>query len=144
MADIQTLDYVVIAVYFAAVFAIGLYIASKTHSGEDLFLAGRRLGFFAIGLSLFASNISSTTLIGLSGAAYSSGIAVSAYEWVTALILTFMAVVFIPIYLRTRVTTIPEWLELRFDSRLRSYFSAITIFIDWLFWRISLLARRRR
>ena len=56
-------------------------MAKRTHSGEDLFLAGRRLGWVPIGFSLFASNISSTTLIGLSGAAYTWGIAVSNYEW---------------------------------------------------------------
>ncbi|MFN3202193.1 MAG: sodium:solute symporter [Bradymonadia bacterium] len=130
MGSIETVDYIVIGVYFAVVFTIGLTIARKTHSGEDLFLAGRTLGFAAIGFSLFASNISSTSLIGLSGAAYKSGIAVSAYEWMAAVVLIFMAAIFIPLYLKARITTVPEFLEKRFDRRSRVYFSLITIFLS--------------
>lgn len=130
MGSIQTLDYVVIGAYFAVVFTIGIIIARRTHSGEDLFLAGRSLGYGAIGFSLFASNISSTSLIGLSGAAYESGIAVSAYEWMAAAVLIFMAAVFIPLYLKARITTVPEYLQRRFDRRSQVYFSAITIFLS--------------
>ena len=83
--SLSTLDLAVIGVYFVLVLCIGLAMARRTHSGEDLFLAGRRLGWIPIGFSLFASNISSTTLVGLSGAAYKWGIAVSNYEWMAAL-----------------------------------------------------------
>jgi solute:Na+ symporter, SSS family len=81
---IDTLDLAVIGAYFLIVFAIGAYLARRTHSADDLFLAGRRLGWLPIGFSLFASNISSTTLIGLMGAAYTRGIAVANYEWMAA------------------------------------------------------------
>jgi SSS family solute:Na+ symporter len=81
-------------------------------------------------LSLFASNISSTTLIGLAGAAYSWGLAVSNYEWMAAPILVLMALVFVPLYLRARIGTVPEYLELRFDRRARRYFSALTLFAN--------------
>ena len=70
MQSLSNLDYGILGVYFLVVVLIGLRAARRTHSGEDLFLAGRRLGWLPIGFSLFASNISSTTLIGLSGAAY--------------------------------------------------------------------------
>ena len=83
-----------------------------------------------IGFSLFASNISSTTLIGLSGAAYSNGIAVSTYEWMSGVPLIILAFVFIPLYLRARITTIPEFLEVRFDRRSRVYFSIVTILLS--------------
>jgi hypothetical protein len=79
--SLSTLDLAVITVYLAVVFYIGLRMARQTHDAEDLFLAGRRLTWLPIGLSLFASNISSTTLIGLAGAAYTWGIAVANYEW---------------------------------------------------------------
>jgi SSS family solute:Na+ symporter len=125
---LSTFDYVVIGGYFAVVLVIGLRTALRTHSGEDLFLAGRRLGWLPIGLSLFASNISSTTLIGLSGAAYAWGIAVANYEWMAAFILVFFAVFFIPYYLNSRITTVPEFLERRFDRRSRLYFSGLTLF----------------
>lgn len=121
-------DLAVIAVYLVVVLAIGLSMARRTHSGDDLFLAGRRLGWLPIGFSLFASNISSTTLIGLSGAAYTWGIAVSNYEWMAAFVLVFFAVFFIPYYLNARLTTVPEFLERRFDRRSRLYFSGITLF----------------
>ena len=126
--NLDTLDYAVIAVYLVVVLVIGLRMAGRTHSGEDLFLAGRRLGWLPIGFSLFASNISSTTLIGLSGAAYAWGIAVSNYEWMAAFILVFFAIFFIPYYLNSRISTVPEYLERRFDRRSRLYFSGLTLF----------------
>ena len=125
---LSTLDLIVIGIYFALVLYIGLRMARRTHSGEDLFLAGRSLGWIPIGFSLFASNISSTTLVGLSGAAYTWGIAVSNYEWMAAFILVFFAIFFIPSYLNARITTVPEFLERRFDRRSRLYFSAMTLF----------------
>ena len=129
---ISTVDFVIIAGYFAVVLAIGILVGVKTKTGDDLFLGGRTLTWGVIGASLFASNISSTTLIGLSGTAYSTGIAVSNYEWLSGLPLILMAAVFIPIYIRARITTVPEYLELRYDRRSRRVFSLITIFISIL------------
>ena len=125
---LATLDYAIIGIYFFVVLAIGLWIGSKTKSGTDLFLAGRSLRWPAIGFSLFASNISSTTLIGLIGAAYAGGLYVSNYEWMAAVVLVFMTFTFIPIFLRTKISTIPEFLERRFGRSSRRYFSALTIF----------------
>ncbi|MDJ0738742.1 MAG: sodium:solute symporter [Gammaproteobacteria bacterium] len=125
---LSPVDLAVIAVYLVVVVAIGLVVARRTHSGSDLFLAGRRLGWAPIGLSLFASNISSTTLVGLSGAAYTWGIAVSNYEWMAGIVLVFFAVFFIPYYLNARISTVPEFLERRFDRRTRLYFSGLTLF----------------
>ncbi len=129
---ISTIDLAIIGVYFAIVLAIGILVGMKTKTGEDLFLGGRTLTWGVIGASLFASNISSTTLIGLSGTAYTTGIAVSNYEWLSGLPLIVMAAVFIPIYIRARITTVPEYLELRYDRRSRRIFSLITIFISIL------------
>jgi len=124
---ITTADLVVIGFYFTVIFGKGFQIARRTHDADDLFLAGRRLGWLPIGLSLFASNISSTTLIGLAGAAYSWGIAVANYEWMAAPILVIFAIVLIPLYLGGRIGTVPEYLERRFDHRVRRYFSALTL-----------------
>jgi SSS family solute:Na+ symporter len=126
--NLTSLDYAVLGGYFVVVLVIGLRMARRTHSGTDLFLAGRRLGWVPIGFSLFASNISSTTLIGLSGAAYVWGIAVSNYEWMAAFVLVFFAIFYIPCYLNARITTVPEFLERRFDRRSRLYFSGLTLF----------------
>ncbi len=128
--NISTFDLWVVAGYFLLVIVIGVWTAMRTETDEDLFLGGRSLTWGFIGLSLFASNISSTTLIGLSGAAYGTGIAVSNYEWLAGLPLILAAAVFVPIYLRARITTIPEYLELRFDRRSRLLFSGTTIFIS--------------
>ncbi|MEE4661415.1 MAG: sodium:solute symporter [Halieaceae bacterium] len=105
-------------------------MARRTHSGDDLFLAGRSLAWGAVGLSLFASNISSSTLVGLMGDAYRTGLAPSAYEWMAGLLLLFGAFTFFPFFLRSGISTIPEFLEKRFNVYLRKYFSAITIFLS--------------
>ena len=128
--NIATTDLVIIGLYFVVVLGIGVFIARRTETGDDLFLGGRSFGWGLIGLSLFASNISSTTLIGLSGAAYSTGIVQSVYEWMSGVPLIIAAVVFVPLYLRSQVTTIPEFLEKRFDRRSQVFFSLVTIFIS--------------
>ncbi len=127
--EIATLDLIVIALYFVAIAGIAVYVSRGIESGEDLFLAGRSLGWKAVGTSLFASNISSTTLIGLAGAAYVSGIATANYEWMAGVVLVFMSLFYIPIYLRSKISTVPELLERRFDRRSRLYFSGLTIFL---------------
>ena len=98
MTDISLspLDIGIIIGYFFLIIVIGVIVSRKTETGEDLFLAGRSLGWGVIGFSLFASNISSTTLIGLTGQAYQTGISVSNYEWMAAVVLVFMAIFFIP------------------------------------------------
>jgi len=126
--EISNIDLSIIAIYFIVVLGIGFVIARKTKTGEDLFLGGRTFGWGLISLSLFASNISSTTLIGLSGAAYSTGVVNSVYEWMSGIPLIIAAVIFIPLYLKAQITTIPEFLELRYDRRSRNFFSIITIF----------------
>lgn len=130
-AVLNPIDLGVIGAYLVLVLLIGAAVSRRAAaSGEELFLAGRSLGFAAIGLSLFASNISSTTLIGVAGAAYQSGISVAHYELMAALILIFMAVFTIPVFLRTRITTIPEYLEKRFGPVACKYVSALTIFLS--------------
>lgn len=125
--NISTIDLSILIGYFLLVFGIGFYVARQTKTGEDLFLGGRSFTWGIIGLSLFASNISSSTIIGLSGAAYTSGIVNSVYEWMSGLPLIIAALIFIPLYLKARITTIPEFLEYRFDNRSRVFFSAVTI-----------------
>lgn len=132
--DLHPFDLGLIFGYFVIVLLIGFHFTHKRADAEDYFLAGRRLGWVVIGFSLFASNISSTTLIGLSGAAYLTGISISNYEWMAAVILVFFAVFFVPYYISSRVYTLPEFLERRFQPACRYYFSIVTlignVFID--------------
>jgi len=127
-STISSLDIGIVISYFFIVLFIGLWISRKTKTGEDLFLGGRTFGWGIIGLSLFASNISGSTIVGLAGAAYTTGIVNSVYEWMSGLPLIVAALIFIPLYLRSKITTIPEFLQLRFDRRSQKFFSFITIF----------------
>lgn len=127
---LATLDYAVIAVYIVIVIALCVRVSKKSPDTDELFLAGRSLGPAVIGLSLFASNISSTTLIGLPGAAWEFGISVANYEWMAALVLLFTAVFVAPVFIRRRITTIPELLEQRFSAQLRKYLSATSLFLS--------------
>ena len=131
-AQISSIDLWIILLYFLIVLTLGFWAARKTNTGEDLFLGGRSLTWGIIGLSLFASNISSSTLIGLTGAAYSSGIVQSVYEWISGIPLIIAALIFVPLYLNSKITTIPEFLGKRFDRRSQVFFSTVTIFTSIL------------
>lgn len=128
--SLSPLDYGLIALYGVVVIWIGLRLAGRHHNAEDYFLAGRRMVWPFIGISLFASNISSTTLVGLAGDAYHTGISVFNYEWMAALVLVFFAFFILPFVLRAQVFTIPEYLERRYDGRVRTYFSILTLFLN--------------
>tara|TARA_B100000287_G_scaffold5928_1_gene5741 strand:- start:4718 stop:6295 length:1578 start_codon:yes stop_codon:yes gene_type:complete len=125
--QISSIDLWIIVFYFFIVLFLGFWVARKTNTGEDLFLGGRSLTWGVIGLSLFASNISSTTIVGLTGAAYSSGIVQSVYEWISGIPLIIAALIFVPLYLNSKITTIPEFLGKRFDRRSQVFFSVVTI-----------------
>jgi len=125
--DLSLLDVVIVVGYVLATVLVGLRYAGHPGDSEGYFLAGRRMLWPVVGISLFASNISSTTMIGLSGDAYGRGISVFNYEWMAAVILVFFAVFFLPFYLHSKIYTLPEFLERRFSAGSRYYFSTITI-----------------
>lgn len=113
-------DYAALFVYLAGTVALGIWIGLRQKTGRDFFLAGRSLPFWAIGLSLVATDIGGTDIIGVGGAAYAHGFAVANFEWigcVPAMILG--AFVFVPLFWRAGVYTIPEFLERRFNTGVR-------------------------
>ena len=124
--NLSTVDYVVMAVYAVFIIGYGLYTA-KAKTSEDYFLAGRDMTWPIVGISLFAANISSSTLVGLAGDAYKTNTQVFNYEWLAAVVLVFFAIFFLPFYLKSKVYTMPEFMERRYDVRSRYYFSFITI-----------------
>lgn len=130
------IDLAIIAVYFLVVFSIGMYFARKERTSTDYFLASRNVGWFAIGASLFVSNISTEHFIGLSGSGASSGLAVGHFEWLACLILLILGWVFVPFYLRSNVFTMPEFLERRFSRSCAVYLASISI-IAYIFTKIS-------
>ena len=121
-------DIGVLILYFVFIVWFGLRSSKRgSDSTKDYFLAGRNMTWPVIGFSLFAASISSTTLIGKSGDAYSTGIAVFNYDLVSVLVMVFFAMFFLPFYIKSGIFTIPEFLEKRFDKRSRYYFSFITL-----------------
>jgi SSS family solute:Na+ symporter len=129
-------DLVIIAVYFVVVFGIGFYFSRKERTSEDYFLAGRNIGWFAIGASLFVSNISTEHFIGLAGSGATSGLAAGNFEWEASVILLLLGWVFVPFYLRSNVFTMPEFLERRFNRNCAMYLASISI-IAYIFTKIS-------
>src|SRR5260221_10865076 len=129
------LDIAVIAVFFLIIFAIGYYFARKEKSTTDYFLASRNVGWFAIGASLFVSNISTEHFIGLAGSGATSGLAVGHFEWLACLMLLLLGWVFVPFYLRSNVFTMPEFLERRFNRNCATYLASISV-IAYIFKKI--------
>jgi solute:Na+ symporter, SSS family len=123
---LTTLDISIMVLYAVAIIGYGLYHAKRS-SSEDYFLAGRNMTWPIVGISLFAANISSSTLVGLAGDAFKTNTHVFNYEWLAVVVLIFFAVFFLPFYLKSKVYTMPEFLERRYDRRSRYYFSFITI-----------------
>jgi solute:Na+ symporter, SSS family len=130
------IDLAVIAVYFLIIFGIGFYFSRRERTSEDYFLAGRSIGWFAIGASLFVSNISTEHFIGLAGSGATVGLAPGNYEWEASLILLLLGWVFVPFYLRSNVFTMPEFLERRFSRSCATYLASISI-IAYIFTKIS-------
>jgi len=129
-------DWATIAAYFAVVFAIGFYFARREKTSKDYFLAGRNVFWFAIGTSIFASNIGSEHLIGLAGSGAAGGLAVGAYEWAAVFCIMVLAWVFLPYYLRSNVFTMPEFLERRFNPGCRWTLTSISL-AAYVFTKIS-------
>jgi solute:Na+ symporter, SSS family len=134
--DLAGVDLLIIGIYFVLIFGIGFYFARKGRSPQDYFLASRNIGWFAIGASLFVSNISTEHFIGLAGSGATSGLAVGHFEWLACLILLLLGWVFVPFYLRSNVFTMPEFLERRFNRSCATYLASISV-IAYIFTKIS-------
>jgi solute:Na+ symporter, SSS family len=126
-SQITALDWVVIAIYFGILLAVAWYVVKRSKdSAADYFLAGRNLGWWVIGASIFASNIGSEHVVGLAGAGATSGVALAHYE-LHAWCLLVLAWVFVPFYMRSMVFTMPEFLERRFSPASRYVLSIVSI-----------------
>ncbi len=126
--DLHFWDYLAFGFYFVALCFIGLWVGRKEKSDSgDYFLAGRDLPWYAVGGSFIASNISAEHFIGMVGAAYIYGICIAKTEWGNIWAFSFLIWIFIPFLLASKVFTIPEFLERRFNFAIRQVFAAITI-----------------
>ena len=136
-SNLSFLDNIIILIYFAIVLVIGLSVAkNKDSSIKEYFLAGKNLGWIAIGASLFATNISSEHLVGLAGAGSIHGFGVGHFEWMAAIILLFLGWIFAPIFLRANVNTVPQFFGKRFDDKSRIYLTLVSVFA-YLFTKIG-------
>src|SRR6201982_3738301 len=126
-SHITALDWLMIALYFSALAGVAWWVVRKQKdSAADYFLAGRNLGWWIIGASIFASNIGSEHIVGLAGAGATSGVAMAHYE-LHAWCLLVLAWVFVPFYMRSMVFTMPEFLERRFNEKSRYVLSIVSL-----------------
>ncbi|MEJ7827315.1 MAG: sodium/sugar symporter [Segetibacter sp.] len=132
MKTLSTADYIVFLVYFIIVASYGYWIYHKKKkasitASHDYFLAEGSLTWWAIGASLIASNISAEQFIGMSGSGFKMGLAISTYEWMAAATLMIVAIFFIPVYLKNKIYTMPQFLHMRYNSTV-----AMIMAIFWL------------
>jgi len=131
---LQPLDYAVILLYLISLIAIGFFISLHKRQSQDLFLAGRQLGWFSIGLSIWGTNISPSMMLASCSIAYTTGMVASTFSWFAWYCLLLLGMVFLPYYLRTRISTMPEFLEKRFDSRCRRFLSFYVLLSTLVLW----------
>lgn len=125
---IPPLDLAIIIVYLVGITTVGLMSVRKQKmTGDAYFLAGRSLKWPVVGAALFAANISSIHLVGLSAAGYKDGLVYGNYEWMAVFTLILLSLVFAPFYFRTRIATLPEYLERRYNATARSIYAVMAI-----------------
>jgi len=135
MGAFHTPDYIVFTVYGLLILFVGLWVSrgkkGEKKTAEDYFLAGKSLPFWAIGASLIAANISAEQFIGMSGSGFAIGLAIASYEWMGAITLILVARYFLPIFIRQGLFTIPEFIEKRFNTNLKTILAVfwISLFI---------------
>src|SRR5258708_4527108 len=132
MNSLHTKDYLVFLIYFIIVAGYGYWVYQRkkkqsVSASHDYFLAEGSLTWWAIGASLIASNISAEQFIGMSGNGFTMGLAISTYEWMAAATLLVVAIFFIPVYLKNKIYTMPQFLSQRYNDKV-----AMIMAIFWL------------
>ena len=121
---LSTIDLTIVAVYAAGLFALAQWVSreptGQEKSAQDYFLAGKALPWWAIGASLIAANISAEQIIGMSGSGYAIGLAIASYEWMAAFTLLLVGKFLLPIFLKTGIYTMPQFLAQRYDDRVKT------------------------
>lgn len=121
---LSMLDTTIVLVYLLGIFVLAQWVsrekAGHQKTAQDYFLAGKALPWWAIGASLIAANISAEQIIGMSGSGYAIGLAIASYEWMAALTLLIVGKFFLPIFLRNGIYTMPQFLEQRYGTRIRT------------------------
>jgi SSS family solute:Na+ symporter len=133
MNVLQTADYIVFLIYFVLVTAYGMYIYGRkkkiSTTSQEFFLAEGSLTWWAIGASLIASNISAEHFIGMSGSGFALGLAIASYEWMAAATLILVAVFILPVYLKNKIFTMPQFLAKRYNDTVSTIMAIIWLLI---------------
>jgi hypothetical protein len=134
---LQTLDFVVVGIYLIILIAIGFWVSfiKKKKEGENLFLAGKSLGWKSIGLTMWGTNVGPSMLIVSAASGFSYGIAGANFSWYAFVFIMLLAMVFAPYYNRTKVSTLPEFIGKRYNNTSRemlAWYSLVTILVSWL------------
>jgi len=125
---IPTLDLIIIVIFLVGITLVGAFqMRKKRDTSDAFFLAGRNLNWAFIGVALFAANISTIHLVGLAASGFNEGMVWGNFEWLAGINLILLALIFAPFYFKSRIQTLPEFLERRYDSRSRSLFAFIAI-----------------
>jgi SSS family solute:Na+ symporter len=131
--NLSVVDLLIFAAYCTLILCVGLFVSRTKKATEknagDYFLAGRGLAWWAIGTSIIASNISAEQFIGMSGSGYAIGLGMATYEWIAALGLIIVAKFFIPIFLEKKIFTMPQFLEERYDRRVKTVMAIFWIIV---------------
>ena len=138
--SLNFLDYAVFLAFLIALALVGYFSGrGERASSEEYFLAGRSLPWYVVGASYIAAKISTEHFIGMVGASYILGISTALWDWLNAFTFIFMIFIFVPFLLTSRVVTIPEYLERRFDSRIRRIFAIITVIANIIIFMAAVL-----
>lgn len=133
MNNLDALDYVVFFIYFITIAGYGYYIYHKkkttSNSAKDFFLAEGSLTWWAIGASLIASNISAEHFIGMSGSGFALGLAIASYEWMAAATLIIVAIFILPVYLKNKIFTMPQFLSKRYNDKVSTIMAVFWLLV---------------
>ena len=132
--SLHAIDLVVIAVYVTVLIGIGMWVSFRRRGAEDLFLAGRSLSWPNVGLSIFGTNVSPSFMIAACGVAYSTGMVSANFEWLAWWFLMLLAMLFVPHYLATNISTIPQFMQRRFGGATHDFLSWYTLFTTIVLW----------
>jgi SSS family solute:Na+ symporter len=128
MGTINAFDLFVIAAYMVGITTVGIWVGYRRHTtSKQYFLADKSLGWFTIGAAMFASNISTIHLVGLAASGADQGLVIGNFEWMASFCLIILGLVFAPFYFRSRITTLPEFLEKRYGVGTRAFLAFIGI-----------------
>jgi len=138
-SQLQTADFVVIGIYAVVVVGVGMWVSYRRRATEDLFLAERSFGWANMGLSIFGTNVSPSFMIASCGIAYTTGMVAANFDWLAWWFLMLLGMLFLPYYITTKVSTMPEFMQRRFGQATYTFLSWYSLFTTIVLWLAGIL-----